>query len=121
MSRPGRNRCSVSEEETNNYHAPPLGMSSANILSSVLPINGKVNSKGKKTLKPSLQDSPSRLPSSKKKQQLGKGKTLKEAKDSFLTNGLDLQQQPNIDLFLETGSEKKTEKRRTDRDSDGNI
>ncbi|CAO2824492.1 unnamed protein product [Amaranthus hypochondriacus] len=118
---PGRNRCSVSEEETNNYHAPPLGLNSANILSSVLPINGKVNSKGKKPLKPSLQDSPSRLPSSKKKQQLGKGKTLKEAKDSFLTNGLDLQQQPNIDIFLETGSEKKTEKRRTDRDSDGHT
>lgn len=105
FSRPEMNSCSSSEAETNNFHAPPPGMTSAYILSSTVPINGKIAGKVRKTSRSSsFQDSPKKLPSSmKKKQQSAKEKTWKEPKDSYLMNGLDLQQPKSSDIYLETG------------------
>lgn len=105
---PEMNSCSSSEAETNNFHAPPPGMTSAYILSSTVPINGKIAGKVRKTSRSSsFQDSPKKLPSSmKKKQQSAKEKTWKEPKDSYLMNGLDLQQPKSSDIYLETGHAK---------------
>lgn len=104
---PDMNRCSTSEEETNYFHVPPPGMTSADILSS-----GKITGKVRKTSKSSFQKSPKKLPSTtKKKQQSAKERILKETKESCLMNGLDCHQQAKSgDTYLETGQHKKIEK-----------
>lgn len=112
------NRCSASEEETNNFHVPPPGMTSADILSS-----GRITGKVRRTPKSSFQNSPKKPPNSiKKKQQSAKENSLKVGTNSCLVNGLDLQQQTKSgDIYPDTGQQKKIEKHRRDCYSDGGI
>ncbi|KNA25496.1 hypothetical protein SOVF_006330 [Spinacia oleracea] len=113
---PDMNRCSASEEETNNFHVPPPGMTSADILSS-----GRITGKVRRTPKSSFQNSPKKPPNSiKKKQQSAKENSLKVGTNSCLVNGLDLQQQTKSgDIYPDTGQQKKIEKHRRDCYSDG--
>uniref|UniRef100_A0A803MPJ7 CW-type domain-containing protein n=2 Tax=Chenopodium quinoa TaxID=63459 RepID=A0A803MPJ7_CHEQI len=104
---PDMNRCSASEEETNNFHVPPPGMTSADIMNS-----GRITSKVRKPSKSSFQNSPKKPPSSIKKQF--------SAKEPYHMNGLDLEQQAKSgDTYPDSGQHKKIEKHRMDCYSDG--
>ncbi|XP_021763068.1 uncharacterized protein LOC110727807 [Chenopodium quinoa] len=104
---PDMNRCSASEEETNNFHVPPPGMTSADIMNS-----GRITSKVRKPSKSSFQNSPKKPPSSVKKQL--------SAKEPYHLNGLDPEQQAKSgDIYPDTGQHKKIEKHRMDCYSDG--
>lgn len=137
---PDMNNCSISGEETtkalraryqlppenpNNSHAPNgrvrTGTAAADISDRVLPKDGKLIDKRRKTSKLFFQESPNQLLGSVKTgQHSAKDRTALDAKESPLRNELEFDQlTKSDDTFVKTNQHNKIDKQKDDWNLDG--